>query len=92
LFPLSLDGNSQSGVKLCAKLASAQAASAAKLVTRDEARRIAMNFAELHLIGKRPCPPRRAFRDHREMIKRGVARHNWQTGKWEWGESPKSKY
>ncbi len=21
-----------------------------------------------------------------EMIKRGVARHNWETGKWEWGE------
>ena len=21
-----------------------------------------------------------------EMIKRGVARYNWQTGKWEWGE------
>jgi hypothetical protein len=20
------------------------------------------------------------------MIKRGVARYNWQTGKWEWGE------
>jgi hypothetical protein len=26
------------------------------------------------------------------MIKRGVARYNWQTGKWEWGEPPKSKY
>jgi hypothetical protein len=25
----------------------------------------------------------------REMIKRGVARYNWQTGKWEWGEPPK---
>jgi hypothetical protein len=24
-----------------------------------------------------------------EMIKRGVARYNWQTGKWEWGEPPK---
>jgi hypothetical protein len=24
-----------------------------------------------------------------EMIKRGVARYNQQTGKWEWGESPK---
>jgi hypothetical protein len=23
------------------------------------------------------------------MIKRGVARYNWQTGKWEWGEQPK---
>ncbi len=23
-----------------------------------------------------------------EMIKRGVARYNWQTGKWEWGEPP----
>jgi hypothetical protein len=23
------------------------------------------------------------------MIKRGVARYNWQTGKWEWGEPPK---
>jgi hypothetical protein len=27
-----------------------------------------------------------------EMIKRGVARYDWQTGKWEWGEPPKSKY
>jgi hypothetical protein len=28
-----------------------------------------------------------------EMIKRGVARYNWQTGKWEWGEPPKeSRY
>jgi hypothetical protein len=24
-----------------------------------------------------------------EMIKRGVARYNWQTGEWEWGEPPK---
>jgi hypothetical protein len=24
-----------------------------------------------------------------EMIKRGAARYNWQTGKWEWGEPPK---
>jgi hypothetical protein len=24
-----------------------------------------------------------------EMIKRSVARYNWQTGKWEWGEPPK---
>jgi hypothetical protein len=24
-----------------------------------------------------------------EMIKRGVASYNWQTGKWEWGEPPK---
>jgi hypothetical protein len=24
-----------------------------------------------------------------EMIKRGVARYNQQTGKWEWGEPPK---
>jgi hypothetical protein len=24
-----------------------------------------------------------------EMIKRGVARYNWRTGKWEWGQSPK---
>ena len=23
------------------------------------------------------------------MIKRGHARYNWHTGKWEWGESPK---
>jgi len=23
------------------------------------------------------------------MIKRGVVRYNWQTGKWEWGEPPK---
>jgi len=27
---------------------------------------------------------RNQWRD--EMIKRGVARYNWQTGKWEWGE------
>jgi hypothetical protein len=34
---------------------------------------------------------RNRFRD--EMIKRGVAYYNWQTGKWEWGEPPKqSKY
>jgi|SRR5262245_6752806 len=26
---------------------------------------------------------RNQWRD--EMIKRGVARYNWQTGKWEWG-------
>ena len=30
---------------------------------------------------------RNRWRD--EMIKRGVARYNWQTGKWEWGEPPK---
>jgi hypothetical protein len=30
---------------------------------------------------------RNRWRD--EMIKRGVARYNWQTGKWEWGEAPK---
>ena len=30
---------------------------------------------------------RNKWRD--EMIKRGVARYNWQTGKWEWGEPPK---
>jgi hypothetical protein len=29
---------------------------------------------------------RNKWRD--EMIKRGVARYNWQTGKWEWGEQP----
>jgi len=23
------------------------------------------------------------------MIERGVARYNWHTGKWEWGEPPK---
>ena len=34
---------------------------------------------------------RNRWRD--EMIKRGVARYNWQTGKWEWGEPPKeSRY
>jgi hypothetical protein len=34
---------------------------------------------------------RNQWRD--EMIKRGVARYNWQTGKWEWGEPPKeSRY
>ena len=26
-----------------------------------------------------------------EMIKRGVARYNQQTGKWEWGESPRNR-
>ena len=30
---------------------------------------------------------RNKWRD--EMIERGVARYNWQTGKWEWGELPK---
>jgi hypothetical protein len=30
---------------------------------------------------------RNKWRD--EMIKRGVARYNWQSGKWEWGEPPK---
>jgi hypothetical protein len=30
---------------------------------------------------------RNKWRD--EMIKRGVARYNWKTGKWEWGEPPK---
>jgi len=30
---------------------------------------------------------RNRYRD--EMIKRGVARYNQQTGKWEWGEPPK---
>jgi hypothetical protein len=34
---------------------------------------------------------RNKWRD--EMIERGVARYNWQTGKWEWEEAPKdSKY
>ena len=34
---------------------------------------------------------RNKWRD--EMIKRGVARYDWQTGKWEWAEAPKkSKY
>jgi ATP dependent DNA ligase domain len=34
---------------------------------------------------------RNRWRD--EMIKRGVARYNWHTGKWEWGEPPKeSRY
>jgi hypothetical protein len=23
------------------------------------------------------------------MIKRGVARYDWRTGKWDWGEPPK---
>jgi hypothetical protein len=26
-----------------------------------------------------------------EMIKRGVARYNWRTGNWEWGEPPKDR-
>ena len=30
---------------------------------------------------------RNRWRD--EMIKRGFARYNWYTGKWEWGEPPK---
>jgi hypothetical protein len=30
---------------------------------------------------------RNQWRD--EMIKRGVARYNWMSGKWEWGEPPK---
>lgn len=30
---------------------------------------------------------RNRWRD--EMIERGVARYNWRTGKWEWGEPPK---
>jgi hypothetical protein len=30
---------------------------------------------------------RNKYRD--EMIKRGLARYNQQTGKWEWGEPPK---
>jgi hypothetical protein len=29
---------------------------------------------------------RNKWRD--EMIKRGVARYNWKSGKWEWGEPP----
>ena len=33
---------------------------------------------------------RNRWRD--EMIKRGVARYNWQTGKWEWGEPPSKPY
>jgi hypothetical protein len=32
---------------------------------------------------------RNKWRD--EMIKRGVARYNWHTGKWEWGEPPKER-
>ena len=32
---------------------------------------------------------RNRWRD--EMIKRGVARYNWQTGEWEWGEPPKER-
>ncbi len=28
-----------------------------------------------------------------QMIERHIARHNWHTGKWEWGEPPKeSRY
>jgi hypothetical protein len=33
---------------------------------------------------------RNQWRD--EMIKRGVARYYWQTGKWEWGEPPSRPY
>ena len=25
------------------------------------------------------------------VIERGVARYNWHTGKWEWGEPPKER-
>ena len=32
---------------------------------------------------------RNQWRD--EMIRRGVARYNWKTGKWEWGEPPRDK-
>jgi len=32
---------------------------------------------------------RNRWRD--EMIKRGVARYNWKTGKWGWGEPPKER-
>jgi hypothetical protein len=31
-------------------------------------------------------------RFHNEIIKRGAARYDSETGKWEWGEPPKSKY
>ena len=30
---------------------------------------------------------RNRWRD--QMIERGIARSNWQNGKWEWGEPPK---
>jgi hypothetical protein len=33
---------------------------------------------------------RNQWRD--EMIKRGVARYNWHTGKWEWGEPPSTPH
>jgi hypothetical protein len=33
---------------------------------------------------------RNKWRD--EMIKRGVARYNWHTGKWEWGQPPRKRY
>jgi hypothetical protein len=29
------------------------------------------------------------YKWRREMIRRGAARYNQQTGKWEWGEQPK---
>jgi hypothetical protein len=32
---------------------------------------------------------RNMWRD--EMIRRGVARYNWKTGKWEWGEKPREE-
>jgi hypothetical protein len=33
---------------------------------------------------------RNQWRD--EMIRRNVARYNWTTGKWEWGEPPSKRY
>jgi hypothetical protein len=33
---------------------------------------------------------RNKWRD--EMIRRGVARYNWKTGKWEWGERPREEF
>ena len=33
---------------------------------------------------------RNRWRD--EMIERHIARYNWQTGKWEWGEPPSKQW